>query len=350
MQFDPASSAPPDRSAWRAFRLRWKRRRYLFRLWRKRREITRRVDRTPGIRPGAILCFVTLRNESLRLPHFLAYYRALGVDHFLVVDNGSTDGSTALLTDQPDVSLWSTAHSYRRARFGMDWLGWLQIVHGHGHWCLTVDADELLVFPRPEAGLRGLTEDLDARGAEAMGALMVELYPRGPLGAAPYRPGDDPLRTLTHFDADNYRSIHHPTYENLYIQGGVRERAFFAADPARAPTLNKVPLVKWNRRYVYVSSMHQMLPPRLNRVFPAHGAGAPTGVLLHTKFLPTIAARSAEEMARREHFENSDLYRDYYEALMADPVLWHDRSERYTGWRQLVGLGLMSDPGRATRR
>ena len=40
---------------------------------------------------------------------------------------------------------------------------------------------------------------------------------------------------------------------NLAIQGGPRAR-FFAKDPRRAPTLNKVPLVRWQRGYVYVNS------------------------------------------------------------------------------------------------
>ncbi len=305
-----------------------------------------RHDRTGAIAPGAVLCFVTQRNEIDRLPHFLGHYRALGVDHFLIVDNESTDGSAAMLGAEPDVSLWSTAHSYRASRFGMDWLGWLHVAYGHGHWCLTVDADELLIFPRHDThGLRGLIGELDIAGRDAMGALMLDLYPEGPLTAAPHLPGDDPLKVLTHFDSGNYRARHHAVYDNLYIQGGARARAFFAADPARAPTLNKVPLVRWNRRYAYVSSMHQMLPPRLNRVFPAQDVAGPTGVLLHTKFLPAIADRSAEEMRRKEHFENSALYDDYYRALTRDPVLWHEAAERYRDWQQLVTLGLMADPG-----
>lgn len=353
MQFDPAPARPrgAGSAAALAYRLRWRRFRFLFRIWRKRGEITARHDRTALIRPGAILCFVTLRNERERLPHFLAHYRALGVDHFLIVDNDSTDGSAAMLGEMDDVSLWSTARSYRASRFGMDWLGWLHRRHGHGHWCVTVDADELLVFPRHDAhGLRGLTAELDALGRDALGALLLDMYPETALAAAAFRPGDDPLKTLTHFDSGNYRARHHPKYGNLYIQGGVRMRMFFAEDPARAPTLNKVPLVRWDRRFAYVSSMHQILPPRLNKVFPAQEVTAPTGVLLHSKFLPMIGDRSAEEMERREHFENSSLYEDYYRALIANPTLTGPPSVRYEDWRQLVRLGLMADPraGHAT--
>ena len=91
-----------------AYRLRWKRRRLLLRALRKRRQLRAVQDRTKAITPGAILCFSTMRNEIIRLPFFLEHHRALGVDHFLIVDNGSDDGTTEYLAAQPDVSLWST--------------------------------------------------------------------------------------------------------------------------------------------------------------------------------------------------------------------------------------------------
>lgn len=138
--------------------LRRKRQLLLFRALRRRHDITPVVDRTTAIGPGALLLFATVRNEMQRLPFFLNHYRKLGIDHFLFVDNESDDGTPDLLRDQPDVSLWSTGHSYRAARFGMDWLAWLMIRFGHGHWCLTVDADELLLLPHHGAhDLRDLT-------------------------------------------------------------------------------------------------------------------------------------------------------------------------------------------------
>ena len=91
-----------------AFRLRTERRRWQIRAIRKRRELSPVANRTKMIGRGAILCFVTLRNEKPRLAYFLKYYRKLGVDHFLIVDNGSTDGGREFLAGEPDVSLWST--------------------------------------------------------------------------------------------------------------------------------------------------------------------------------------------------------------------------------------------------
>lgn len=329
-----------------AYRLRWKRRRHLWRSVRKRRQLRAVQDRTRTIRPGAILCFATVRNEAVRLPFFLDHHRKLGVDHFLFVVNGSDDGTRDLLADQPDVSLWDTDASYRLSRFGVDWLTWLMIRHGHGHWCLTLDADEILIYPYWETRpLPALTGWLDQIGEPSMGAMMLDMYPKGPVDRPAYAPGQDPTEVLEWFDAGNYRITRQMPAENLWIQGGPRAREFFATEPKRAPTMNKIPLVRWHRRYAYVNSTHSLLPKRLNHIYDWTGGEKPSGILLHTKFLNTIVDRAAEEKQRAEHFNNSALYDDYYDALTQAPDLWCPASTRYRGWRHLEALGLMSRGG-----
>lgn len=326
----------------------WRRRRQLRlgRALRKRRELIALADRTDRIRAGDILAFTTLRNEMQRLPHFLAHYRALGVRQFLVVDNDSDDGSRGWLADQPDVSLWHTRASYRDARFGVDWMQALLWRYGNGHWCLSVDADELLVYPHHDTRpLPALCDFLDAEDELAFGALMLDLYPRGPLDTVRYRPGQDPAEVLGWYDSANYTIARKPDTGALWIQGGPRSRAFFAETPERGPTLTKIPLVKWHWRYVYLNSTHSLLPRRLNRVYDTDGGEKLSGVLLHTKFLPGIAARSAEEKTRRQHFGDPGVFDPYYDALIAAPDLWTPASTPYRGWRQLEAEGLMSRGG-----
>lgn len=328
---------------WRASRLRWKRRYFLARAIRRRRQLAVLHDRTARIEPGAILLFSTMRNEAMRLPHFLAYYRALGVDHFLIVDNDSDDGTAELLGAQADVSLWRSGHSYKAARFGIDWLTYLQFRHGSGHWCLTVDADELLVFTGiPRVGLADLTGWLDDHRMASMGAVMIDLFPRGRLDEGSYSAGADPLDQLCWFDADNFFSTPRPELESPVLRGGVRLRAFFADRPERAPTMNKVPLVRWHWRYAYMTSTHVILPTALNRT---DDPARPRGALLHTKFLPGIARRAQREKARGEHFSNSPLYDQYYDMLASGDTLWRAQSTRFQGWDQLVALGLARNGG-----
>lgn len=327
----------------RAYRLRWKRRRLLYRAIRKRRQLLPVSDRTNLIHPRDILAASTVRNEMIRLPYFMEYYRRIGVRHFLFVDNDSDDGTRAFLAEQPDVSLWTTKHSYRLSRFGVDWLTWIMLRHAHGHWCLTLDADEIFIFPHHDTrSLQDLTHWLDTNGCPSFGALMLDMYPKGRLSAHHYTPGDDPFETLCWFDGDNYTATRKADLQNLWIQGGVRARKFFAHLPRRAPTMSKTPLVKWNRRYAYVSSTHSLLPRRLNHVFDRLGGEIASGILLHSKFLPVVLDRSVEEKRRKEHFANSSLYDDYYDSVAADPDLWCESSTKLVSWRQLEAMGLMS--------
>lgn len=334
---------PRHQDLWWAWRLRWKRQKYLWRAFRSRHALKPLADRTAQIAPGEILCFATLRNEALRLPGFLAHYRALGVNHFLMVVNDSSDGSAEMLADQPDVSVWTTNASYHDSRFGMDWQNGLLARYGHGHWCLTVDADEVLIYPHwQDQGLPALTAHLDRVGQPALGALMLDLYPKGSLGDAAT---GDPLAGLDWFDPGPYRTqIQYPKW-NRWVQGGPRDRMFFADRPRKAPTLNKLPLIRWHRHYAYTNSTHSALPRRLNTAWDGPGDPRLSGVLLHSKFMPGIVARSQEEKIRRQHFGHPRDYDAYYDALIAAPDLWHDGSARLTGWQQLVALGLMSDGG-----
>ena len=323
--------------------MRIERRRWLVRAFRKRRELSLVQDNTGKVRRNSILLFATMRNERVRLPYFLKYYRNLGVDHFFFVDNDSDDGSLQSILGQDDVSIWHTSASYKRARFGMDWLNFLQMRYAHQHWCLVVDVDEFFVYPfcdtRP---IRALTDWLDASSIRTFGAMILDMYPKGPIAAEHYQPGHDPFEIASWFDSGNYTISRNQEYGNLWIQGGPRARTFFADNPEKSPALNKIPLVKWDRRYAFVSSTHMMLPRGLNRVYDEWGGEKASGCLLHAKFLDTFLEKSEEEIERQEHFASSLEYRAYAAALKESPELWCKWSEKYINWRQLEILGLMS--------
>ncbi len=328
---------------WQSYRLRLQRKRWRIRAFRKRRQLTAVADRSAELRPDDILIFSTFRNEDVRLPYFLKYYRDMGVNHFFMVDNDSDDGGRDYLADQPDVSLWTTKGSYKRARFGVDWLNWLQMKHAHGHWCLIVDPDEFFVYPfcdtRP---LRALTDWLEASSIKSFGAMLLDMYPKGRIDQSPYRRDQDPLEIASWFDAGNYTISKNIKFGNLWIQGGPRARMFFPDDPWRAPALNKIPLVKWDREYAYVSSTHMLLPRGLNLVYDEWGGEKASGILLHTKFLDTFTIKAKEELERKQHYANSHEYKAYASGLAENPDLWCKWSEKYINWRQLEILGLMS--------
>ncbi|MFU8776336.1 MAG: glycosyltransferase family 2 protein [Roseovarius sp.] len=323
--------------------MRLRRKRAKVRAFRKHFSLTPVVNRTDRIKPGDVLLFSTMRDEHIRLPYFLSYYREMGISHFLIVDNDSTDGGGEYLAAQEDVSLWSTKSSYKRARFGVDWLNWLQGKYGHGHWTLVVDPDEFFIYPfcdtRP---IRALTDWLDTSEVKSFGAMLLDMYPKGRIDAVPYQPGQNPMEIAAWFDPGNYVVEKNKFYGNLWIQGGPRSRVFFPDNPKKAPALNKTPLVRWDRRYAYESSTHMILPRGLNLTYDEWGGEKASGILLHAKFLDTFTVKAAEELSRRQHYAGSVEYKAYAEIVKDNPELWCKWSEKYINWRQLEILGLMS--------
>jgi len=326
-----------------SYRLRWMRKRWKIRALLKQRELRVVVQRTHALGPKSLLLFCTLRNERTRLPYFLQYYRDLGVEHFLFIDNDSDDGSREFLAAQPDTSVWTTTASYRDSRFGVDWINSLLRRYGHGRWSLVVDVDEFFIYPfydtRP---LRALTDWLDDSGIRSFGTLLLDMYPKGPVAAHPCIEGQNPFEIAAWFDSANYTHARNPRYRNLWIQGGPRARVFFADAPEDAPALNKIPLVKWHRDYAYVSSTHMLLPRGLNLVYDRAGGEKASGCLLHAKFLATLGDKAREEVARGEHYGDSREYRAYHAGIEAEADLWCKWSERFINWRQLEIMGLMS--------
>ena len=323
--------------------MRWRRKRRIVRAARKSMEMQVFQDNTARIRPRDILLVCTMRNEHVRLPYFMSYYRDLGVGHFLFVDNDSTDGTLEYLSGQPDVSVWTTKASYKKATYGVDWVNWINRKYAHGHWTLVVDPDEFFIYPfcdtRP---IPALTDWLDNSSIRSFSAMLVDVYPKGPLNAQPYSAGQDPMEIASWFDSGNYTISKNKKYGNLWIQGGPRARVFFADNPKKAPALNKIPLVKWNKRYTYVSSTHMLLPRGLNQVYDEWGGEKASGALLHAKFLNTFPAKAQEELERGQHYSGSVEYKAYAETMQENPDLWCKWSEKYINWRQLEILGLMS--------
>ena len=328
----------------KTYGLRLERRGRQLRAWRKGRELSVVEDRTRGMPDGPIL-LSCMRNEAVRLPFFLDYYRRMGVVHFLFVDNASTDGSAELVAGEADVSVWRTEASYRASRFGVDWLNALLARHGPGRWILVADPDEFLVYPHCETRkIPALTRWLESQNQNALGTLLLDMYSDGPVAEAVIEPGQDPFEVVRWFDAQNYVVQRDPRHQNLWIQGGPRSRVFFADRPRLAPALNKIPLVRWQRGNVYLSSSHSLMPRKLNRVYDAKGGACLSGVLLHAKFTQGIAEKAREELTRREHYSGGLEYEAYHRQG-GDVRLWTPQSTEYEGPAQLLDLGLMSSGG-----
>jgi len=313
------------------------------RIWRSREMKPRTVRETAIARAWCILV-VCARNEMPRIPAFLRHYRSLGVEHFLFVDNVSEDGLAEFLSGEEDCSCWTADGSYKASNFGMDWCNHLLHKYGDGKWCVTVDPDELLVYPYCEQrGLRSLTRYMEGAEQPSLFAPLIDVYGERTLSQTRLTPDADPFAICPYFDRFNLTQRYNEERGNFWVQGGVRMRRFFFDRPSRAPALNKVPLVRWSSRYRYVSSMHHLNRIDLNCPVSENPL-AVSGVLFHFKYVSLLQSKAAEEIERGEHYAGSSEYRAYLDA--GDPVLYDPNvSVRYHDSAQLQRLGFMQAGG-----
>jgi hypothetical protein len=286
--------------------------------------------------PGEIRALIVARNERTRLVWLLRYYRRLGVDRFLVVDNDSTDGSIDHLLAQPDVHVWHTTDSYGASEYGRYWLDQIRADHGYGHWCLVVDADEVLVFPFSEQlGLRDLTDYLGQNGYRGIFTFMLDMYSAGPLRDATLHEGQNFLEVADHFDLGPYFVM--PTddrFPRLGVNGGLRRRIFYQSGVVgRGPNLRKVPLILWRQGDEYRSG-HTCTDVPLADI---------TGVLLHFKYFSDFHEKAKIESERKEHWAQGDEYAIYLRLLaqMPDVSFLSELSRRYVSSVELIKLQLI---------
>jgi len=294
-------------------------------------------ERETAVLEGSVLCFACVRNEALRLPYFLDYHRTLGVQRFHIVDNGSTDETRAFLLAQPDVYLFSADGSYAASMCGVRWMNALLTAFAPGHWALTLDADELLVYSRCETlPLQGLVDQLNRQGSDALPGFMLDIYAAGPIRAAQYKAGTPFLDTCSYFDVDTY---HERTPQGLPSRGGPRHRLFWEGRewPSRSPVLDKIPLVRWREGLHYEASTHRISG---NIVLAEANC-----LLLHFKLFADFFESAAMEAMRKEHWDGAGQYAAYSNVLQDFPDLSAHffGSLRYESSEQLMAIGLLRD-------
>jgi hypothetical protein len=308
--------------------------------------------------------FLPVRNERVRLEWFLSHHRRLGIDRFFIVDNGSDDGSVEFLLGQPDCHVFRTWNSYAESRFGVGWINALLSEHGTGRWCLSLDADELFVYPDWESvGLRDLAGFLEREAADGVFAFLLDMYGAGPVADTHYEPGTPFLDTCPYFDRNyrfgrqRFRLGQAPPFPPLDVIGGPRLRCFFpeyvrpsvprrqlqrvgrlisgvtGQVPLRPPYLPKIPFVQWGAGMQYVSS-HRTTPIKLSAL---------RGTLLHFKFFSDFHQRVITEVKRGEHFAGGAEYARYLRRLErpGGGSFFDVVSVAYRDSGQLLDLGLM---------
>lgn len=331
-----------------------------------------------------VVAVILAYNEALRFPYFLEHYRKLGIAHFIVIENNSTDATRAILSECSDVSVVGTEKPYRDHK--SDWRQLICERYLEDRWVVFPDVDELFVYPGwPDRSIDDLVHSLDAGQHRALFCPMVDMYPKGPLKELKYRAGDSFLDASPFFDGDGYRycplkGSHRKRYRtpSRHLFGGTRERLFHQ-DAKRAPTIldralldrifsirshapetaagrladhllfklvkdalpdtaavqSKIPLIKWRSDYKFSGGVHGI--DKQISVAPDWGA------LLHFKYLDDFQSKVTEAIARKQHTDDAGHYRDYNAqmARLMEEGLFDACSVEFDGTEALLAAGLM---------
>ncbi len=309
-----------------------------------------------AVRPDALTLYAVMRDEAFFLPAFLDHYRAIGVEQFVILDDGSADGTGELLRAAPDcvvlrapwrfgdvltlrrAGLWT-----RRRRAGTAFKEWAPDRFLAGRWALHADADEFLVLPPGAPDLRAVIAALDARGARCCAASVAEAFPPGLDGLAPHPPATGLADLLARYPMIEPHAV-------LRLRRGRQAARVAPSKTGALMAAHGVPGTAGSAR-VKTPLIRHAWPVRRRG---SHKASVPPPswamlTVLHFVFTAQMRAKVARAREWRAHVDGAASY-DRYAALLdaleaSGGALAGPGSARYAGPGQLIDAGLMRWPG-----
>jgi len=324
------------------------------------------------VRSGALTVYSIMRNERYLLPAFLAHYRGLGAEQFLILSDRSDDGTTELLREQEDCVVLRSSLAYgawidmpageqvRRRRAGVLMKALIPRRYLHGSFGVYADADEFLVLPPSMSGLPELVRALAEQGADAVHASMVEMHPERfsdleHSGPSP-RTFAELLDVAPYFDAHPLVRVD-PVDRTLTVVGASTSTRIFQhyAIGSRPRILDPLPLTirRSFTSSTYTSAVHKTpvvhFRDGVDLSDSHNAAGAAYSQLLlgllHFKFTPDSLRKVPRIIAEKSHSRQSRKYvgyeRLFEEMRRRDGSFLGPDSTRYDGTHALEQFGLI---------
>jgi hypothetical protein len=271
-----------------------------------------------------------VRNENERLPDFFRHYREAGIEKFVLLDNGSTDGTTEFLAEQPDTDLYRCTRPFNWMK-KHGWINLLISMYGRERWYIYVDGDEHLVFDGIDDGrtFAEVASIMQARGLRRVRGCLIDMYSDGPLLQSSYKRGERLLDAYPYFDGEGYKE---EKYQQIISRkGGPRQRAFGDADKKFRPEMTKYPMFRLTAHDVFANPHH---------IWPYEGnfdSDCYFGIL-HFKFLPDVQKRIEEAIKSENYWGGSMEYKCYFKTLIKNDTLslLDSISVRYVGEKSLL--------------
>lgn len=274
--------------------------------------------------------FGIFRNEMYFVVAFLAHYRSLGAEQFLILDDSSDDGTREYLLAQPDCVVLQSSLAFGqivivrdannlKERAGTLLKSAIPRKYLAGQWALYADADEFAFLPPGAPSLRALFSYLDGRGARSAVASLVDFYPLDASGydKSPTATGlADLLMETPYFDATqlfvvpagkqperigfgaSMRLFDKFRVKEVDLRGQPGDQPKFRTPPA---AYLKTPVLKWDDDVRLEGSHYANILPPPDIVL----------TLAHFKFGADIVRRTASAMQLKSHSNKSRKYFHY---------------------------------------
>lgn len=275
---------------------------------------------------------VVEKNELKRMQLFYHHYRSLGVHQFIVLDNGSTDGTLNFLMQQKDTKVYQTLEKYHTQKRDA-WIQRILVQNGYNKWYIVVDSDELLDYVGSENhSIESLIRKMHNNGSRRLWGFMLDMYSRDKLFNTNCDIMDIPRR-MNYFDKDSYvlNRSNTPTSirQNDEIYGGPRYRFFNII-----ATQSKQSIFYFDKNTLYRNS-HYIVPKISWGDVPC------CFVLRHYKFLPQDKQEYENRIKNNSFYNNSIEYKNIMMQIEQDPAkssLYYENSVLYENSDSLRSL------------
>ena len=324
--------------------------------------LTLNIVKPVAVTPAGPAVFSIVKDENYFLPFLFDYYRALGVELFLIYDDRSGPETVDYLMTQADCAILRSDAAFGDS-FGEDEFGQARRLPHilkervpeaflSGRWVLTVDADEFLVLPSGCSDLPEFIGSLERIGQLYATAPMIDFYGET-LDHRNYPRNLDPFAGSPYFDVGPYYYWTGSLWP-FRLSGGIRLRLvrmlceqhvdriagiFGGPMPSLGKTW-KVPLLKHGWGIVRRADHEISVAPRATDLSTA---------LAHFKFYPDVDAKIDNALREKQYYGGSVEYAFLRAAieLFGGETLVGPETRRFEGPQSLERAGLLIAPRQA---